>query len=192
MKNYKLDTLCVQAGYKPKTGESRIPAISQSTTFFYGDTQAMADCFSHFRLYLKACSLNHRSRIHAFENYIVVNQNKKSITTLRKMLANYYFKTIYLPCLTEENENTVTTLAHIADAAGCDVIFYQYGENFAIHDVTYTIENPIFIKRSVKPIHQIKINTNNEQTVFLGAAFSESGQEVPETNTLIAGSYGPL
>lgn len=45
MKNYKLDTLCVQAGYKPKTGESRIPSISQSTTFFYGDTQAMADCF---------------------------------------------------------------------------------------------------------------------------------------------------
>ena len=45
MRNYKLDTLCVQAGYKPKTGESRIPAISQSTTFFYGDTQAMADCF---------------------------------------------------------------------------------------------------------------------------------------------------
>lgn len=45
MKDYKLDTLCVQAGYKPKTGESRIPQICQSTTFFYGDTQAMADCF---------------------------------------------------------------------------------------------------------------------------------------------------
>ncbi len=45
MKNYKLDTLCVQAGYSPKTGESRIPGIFQSTTFFYGDSQAMADCF---------------------------------------------------------------------------------------------------------------------------------------------------
>ncbi|MCM1545961.1 MAG: O-acetylhomoserine aminocarboxypropyltransferase/cysteine synthase [Clostridiales bacterium] len=45
MQNYKIDTLCVQAGYKPKTGESRIPPISQSTTYFYGDTQAMADCF---------------------------------------------------------------------------------------------------------------------------------------------------
>lgn len=45
MKDYKLDTLCVQAGYSPKTGESRIPPICQSTTFFYGDTQAMADCF---------------------------------------------------------------------------------------------------------------------------------------------------
>ncbi|MCM1438397.1 MAG: O-acetylhomoserine aminocarboxypropyltransferase/cysteine synthase [Roseburia sp.] len=45
MNNYKLDTLCVQAGYKPKTGEGRIPPISQSTTYFYGDTQAMADCF---------------------------------------------------------------------------------------------------------------------------------------------------
>lgn len=45
MKHYSLDTLCVQAGYSPKTGESRIPQICQSTTFFYGDTQAMADCF---------------------------------------------------------------------------------------------------------------------------------------------------
>ena len=40
-----LDSLCLQAGYTPKTGESRIPQICQSTTFFYGDTQAMADCF---------------------------------------------------------------------------------------------------------------------------------------------------
>lgn len=45
MKQLSLDTLCVQAGYSPKTGESRIPQICQSTTFFYGDTQAMADCF---------------------------------------------------------------------------------------------------------------------------------------------------
>lgn len=45
MKDYKLDTLCVQAGYTPKTGESRIPPVVQSTTYFYGDTQAMADCF---------------------------------------------------------------------------------------------------------------------------------------------------
>lgn len=45
MKNYKQETLCVQAGYRPKTGESRIPQICQSTTFFYGDTQNMADLF---------------------------------------------------------------------------------------------------------------------------------------------------
>ncbi|MGN1060303.1 MAG: PLP-dependent transferase, partial [Candidatus Coproplasma sp.] len=45
MKDLKLDSLCVQAGYSPETGESRIPPICQSTTFFYGDTQKMADCF---------------------------------------------------------------------------------------------------------------------------------------------------
>lgn len=45
MKEYKTDTLCVQAGWQPATGESRIPYICQSTTFFYGDSQAMADCF---------------------------------------------------------------------------------------------------------------------------------------------------
>ena len=44
-KNYQLDTLCVHAGYQPQTGESRIPQICQSTTFYYGSTQAMADCF---------------------------------------------------------------------------------------------------------------------------------------------------
>lgn len=42
---YQLDTLCVQAGYSPATGESRIPQICQSTTFYYGSTQEMADCF---------------------------------------------------------------------------------------------------------------------------------------------------
>ena len=45
MKDYKQDTLCVQAGWHPATGESRIPSICQSTTYFYGDSQAMADCF---------------------------------------------------------------------------------------------------------------------------------------------------
>ena len=45
MKEHSLDTLCVQAGWKPATGESRIPGICQSTTFFYGDSRAMADCF---------------------------------------------------------------------------------------------------------------------------------------------------
>ncbi len=45
MKDYKIDTLCVQAGYSPKTGEARIPPIVQSTTFFYEKTQDMADLF---------------------------------------------------------------------------------------------------------------------------------------------------
>lgn len=45
MKNYKLDTLCVQAGYEPKSGEARIPPIVQSTTFAYESTQEMADLF---------------------------------------------------------------------------------------------------------------------------------------------------
>ncbi len=41
----KQETLCVQAGYRPETGESRIPQICQSTTFYYGDSQKMADLF---------------------------------------------------------------------------------------------------------------------------------------------------
>ena len=44
-KNYKLDTLCVQAGYSPKTGEARIPPVVQSTTYAYEKTQDMADLF---------------------------------------------------------------------------------------------------------------------------------------------------
>ena len=40
-----IETLCVQAGYRPETGESRIPPIVQSTTFFYGNSRVMADLF---------------------------------------------------------------------------------------------------------------------------------------------------
>ena len=42
---YKTDTICVQGGYRPKSGEERIPPISQSTTYFYEKTQDMADLF---------------------------------------------------------------------------------------------------------------------------------------------------
>ena len=42
---YKKDTICVQGGYSPKSGESRIPPVVQSTTFFYEKTQDMADLF---------------------------------------------------------------------------------------------------------------------------------------------------
>ncbi|MCI8331970.1 MAG: ComEC/Rec2 family competence protein [Clostridiales bacterium] len=138
------------------------------------------------------CCTQRQEYIHAFENYIIINQNNKSVSSLRKMLANYYFKTVYLPSPNEEQEDITRSLVYIAEGAGCDVIFYQYDESFVIHDVTYTIESPATIKRSVKPIHQISINAQNQETVYLGAAFSESEQELPEAAALIAGSYGPL
>ena len=41
----KLATLCVQAGWQPKNGESRVLPIIQSTTFKYDNTEEMADLF---------------------------------------------------------------------------------------------------------------------------------------------------
>lgn len=41
----KFDTLCTQAGWDPKNGESRIPPISQSTTFKYNSPDTVADLF---------------------------------------------------------------------------------------------------------------------------------------------------
>ena len=47
MKENKLKraTLCVQAGWQPKNGESRVLPIIQSTTFKYDNTEEMADLF---------------------------------------------------------------------------------------------------------------------------------------------------
>ena len=41
---YKQDTICVQGGYRPQSGESRIPPIVQSTTFYYDSTQGWRIC----------------------------------------------------------------------------------------------------------------------------------------------------
>ena len=40
-----IESLCVQAGYDPKNGQERIPAISQSITFKYDKTQDVQDLF---------------------------------------------------------------------------------------------------------------------------------------------------
>ncbi|MBO7166699.1 MAG: O-acetylhomoserine aminocarboxypropyltransferase/cysteine synthase [Kiritimatiellae bacterium] len=41
----KIDTICVQGGWKPKKGEPRQPPIVAATTFRYETTQQMADLF---------------------------------------------------------------------------------------------------------------------------------------------------
>lgn len=44
-KDYRIETKAVQAGYDPKSGESRIPPIAQSTTFAYEKADDMAALF---------------------------------------------------------------------------------------------------------------------------------------------------
>ncbi len=44
--NLGLDTLCAQAGWNPKNGESRITPIVQSTTYEYEHTDDVADLFA--------------------------------------------------------------------------------------------------------------------------------------------------
>jgi O-acetylhomoserine (thiol)-lyase len=45
MKNYKIETQCVQGTYKPKSGEPRVLPIAQSTTYQYYDSDDVADLF---------------------------------------------------------------------------------------------------------------------------------------------------
>lgn len=44
-KNWKIETLAVQAGYEPEDGAPRIVPIAQSTTYKYDDVQSVADLF---------------------------------------------------------------------------------------------------------------------------------------------------
>ena len=44
-KNWKIETLAVQAGYEPENGAPRIVPIAQSTTYKYDDVQSVADLF---------------------------------------------------------------------------------------------------------------------------------------------------
>ncbi|MGD1822177.1 MAG: O-acetylhomoserine aminocarboxypropyltransferase/cysteine synthase family protein [Pleomorphochaeta sp.] len=45
MKNYKINTKCIQSGYEPKNGEPRQLPIYQSTTYKYDSSQEMAQLF---------------------------------------------------------------------------------------------------------------------------------------------------
>lgn len=45
MSNYKIETKCIQSGYTPKNGESRVLPIYQSTTFKYDNSDDMGKLF---------------------------------------------------------------------------------------------------------------------------------------------------
>ena len=45
MQDYKRDTLCIHAGYKPKNGQPRVAPIVQSTTYVYESSKEMGALF---------------------------------------------------------------------------------------------------------------------------------------------------
>lgn len=45
MSDYKIDTKCIQSGYKPKNGEPRVLPIYQSTTYKYDSSEHLGDLF---------------------------------------------------------------------------------------------------------------------------------------------------
>lgn len=45
MKNKRLDTVCVQGAYAPKSGDPRVSPVVKSTTFYYEKAQDMTDLF---------------------------------------------------------------------------------------------------------------------------------------------------
>ena len=46
MSNYKIETKCIQSGWKPEKGEPRVLPIYQSTTFKYDTTEEMGKLFA--------------------------------------------------------------------------------------------------------------------------------------------------
>lgn len=130
--------------------------------------------------------------ITAFDHYIFANISQKSSATLRKMLNRYDFYTIYLPAAGQDTQDLHDQLAKTAEQAGCAVYDYRYGEPFTLSDVTYTIESPSFIKRSVRAVHQITIRSGEKTAAYLGAAYQETDSQPPKADIVIAGCYGPL
>mgnify|MGYP000392958690 CR=1 FL=1 len=60
-KQFKPETLCVQAGWTPKKGEPRVLPIYQSTTFKYDTSEQMARLFPQTRRIFTECILHHKS-----------------------------------------------------------------------------------------------------------------------------------
>ena len=54
-KQFKPETLCVQAGWTPKKGEPRVLPIYQSTTFKYETSEQMARLFERTATSTPAC-----------------------------------------------------------------------------------------------------------------------------------------
>ena len=61
-KQFKPETLCVQAGWTPKKGEPRVLPIYQSTTFKYDTSEQMARLFD-LVIFIPACKTRPMTRL---------------------------------------------------------------------------------------------------------------------------------
>ena len=60
MSDYKIETKCIQSGYKPGNGEPRVLPIYQSTTFKYNSSDQMGRLFSTWKradIFIHGCRI---------------------------------------------------------------------------------------------------------------------------------------
>lgn len=125
------------------------------------------------------------------ENYILVNRTYRTVSFTEKLLNSNRINHLYLPTdLMEEGE--YDSIRKAAEARGTEVHAFSFCDTLNLEGISITPNEPVYIKRSTMPIHNIMIETEGESVFYAGAAYSQSALDVPEADFIIAGSYGPL
>ena len=126
----------------------------------------------------------------SFSSYIVINYYNKSTSSLNRLLSREFVKTVYLPEPSEDDCEIYERMCETAEDAGVNAITYKYGEALDLSPVSVIIDEPVYIKRSKRPINKIHIKSGDDEVIYLGAAYSETA-DLPDKATLICGTYGP-
>ena len=124
-----------------------------------------------------------------YSAYIIANLYNKTPKYIESLTETKFIKKLYIPSGLEQT--TLTLLRGSAEKCGTQIVEYEYGGQINEDGICIKINEPLYLKRSTRPVHRIEVGGSNALFCYLGAAYSETGAPVPDFPLIVCGSYGP-
>ncbi len=148
----------------------------------------------HMRRSLAIASEQYATRI---TSYTVTHYHKRHISTFQTLCESEYLSIVRLPRPLDEEETDIAfRIAETASENGVSVEYFDYGQPLACGNVSVTLFEPYFIKRSVQPMVTLLFEGGDSSLLYTSAVVHEAGygEEIAsiDCDTLLYGQHGPL
>lgn len=140
----------------------------------------------------------HEERATEIQAVILTRYSNYSVSALSSLFSSEKVRTLYIPYPeTSDDYYHTEKLYHVASKYGVDVYAYEHGKTIEVFESTVILIDSLSIKRSVKPITMVSVNSGKERLTYCSGAFAECDdyQEITkrlsDSRYVVFGDTGP-
>ena len=132
--------------------------------------------------------------------YVLTHYHKTHVGGLARLFGNTVVRTLYLPLPKNDDEQSAfRALLALAGEQNCAVTIYDRGTPLAFGELSLTISDEAYLKRSTHPTFYVSATAFDGTVIYVGESlhedktlYEELCQRTENTALLILGTHGPI